>query len=72
MSGGDVVCVLVAYLREDGEEMWRQFTSVPLNTTPIVVDDALVVVVPGEDTLLVGYNLQTGGQKWTFTPQAAE
>ncbi|KAA3655100.1 MAG: hypothetical protein DWQ04_33690 [Chloroflexi bacterium] len=64
--------VLVAYLREDGEEMWRQFTSVPLNTTPIVVDDALVVVAPGEDTLLIGYNLETGGQKWSFMPQAAQ
>jgi outer membrane protein assembly factor BamB len=62
--------ILVAYFREDGEEVWRQFTSVPLNTTPVVVDDALVVVAPSEETLLIGYNLQTGGQKWTFAPQA--
>ncbi len=61
--------VLVAYFREDGEEAWRQITASPLNTTPIVVDGALVAVVPSENSLLIGYNLQTGGEKWTFVPQ---
>jgi len=62
--------VLIAYSREDGAEVWRQTTLSPLNTTPIVVDGALVVVVQSEEALLIGYNLQTGGQKWRFLPQA--
>jgi outer membrane protein assembly factor BamB len=63
---------IAAYAVTDGEEQWRQTTPAPLNTTPVVVDDALVVALQSESALLIGFNLQTGGQKWTFTPQSAE
>lgn len=62
--------IILALFRADGEEVWRQNTPARLYTTPVVVDDALVVALESENALLIGYNLQTGGQKWTFVPQA--
>ncbi|MCP5094819.1 MAG: PQQ-binding-like beta-propeller repeat protein [Chloroflexi bacterium] len=64
--------LLTAYAIEDGEEIWSKTVPAPLNTTPVIADDAVVVTLQSEAALLIGFNLQTGSQKWTFTPEPAE
>jgi len=61
--------VLIAYSATDGTEEWQQLTVAPLNATPVIVGDDVVVTLQSETALLIGYNLETGGQSWTFLPQ---
>ncbi len=60
--------ILVAFSAEDGAEEWRELTVAPLNTTPVIVGDEVVVTVQSETALLIGYNFE-GDQTWTFMPQ---
>ena len=49
-----------------GEKLWSQKVSGKLYTTPVVVNDTLVVASTGGDALLTAFNVD-GGQKWLFT-----
>lgn len=50
----------------DGQGLWSQKVNGKLYTTPVVVNDTLVVAATGGDALMTAYNVD-GGQKWIFT-----
>jgi outer membrane protein assembly factor BamB len=60
-EGGDVQAVSFT-----GETLWTQKVNGKLYTTPVLVNDTLVVAATEGDALLTAYNLD-GGQKWIFT-----
>jgi outer membrane protein assembly factor BamB len=60
--------LLVALNKETGAEVWQQTVNEPLYTTPLVVGDTIVVAMAGEGPLLVAFDLETGGQKWVYSP----
>lgn len=59
---------LVALSADDGTQLWQQTTPAALYTTPVVVDDVIVVALVSESALLIGFDLETGAQKWVYTP----
>lgn len=79
-SGGDKTTdkdqqqgTLLALATADGTELWRQRTSVPVYSTPVIVGDQLVVALNSTQGLLFLYNLETGQQQGEpLAPPAAE
>ncbi len=63
---------LTAYSAEDGRQLWTTITPVPLWTTPVIVDDAVVVALQNSDALLIGYDLTNGNEVWRYTPPPTE
>jgi outer membrane protein assembly factor BamB len=55
-------------LTEDGRQLWQSNTPEPIYTTPVVVGDSIVVALQSDDTLLIGFNLETGVQQWLLPP----
>lgn len=54
---------------DNGRVLWQQEPGLPVFTTPVVVGDTLVVVVPpSADTLLIGYDAMSGVQRWKVAP----
>jgi eukaryotic-like serine/threonine-protein kinase len=53
-------------LRFTGEKLWSQKVNGKLYTTPVVINDTLIVAATDGDALLTAYNLD-GGQKWIFS-----
>ena len=49
-----------------GETLWIKKVNGKLYSTPVVVNDTLVIAATEGDSLLTAYNLD-GGQKWVFT-----
>lgn len=65
--------VLVALDVETGEELWREETSAPIYTTPVFVNDSVVVSLPpGGDVLLIVYNQVDGDEIWRYSPPVEE
>ena len=62
------VSALRAFSVEDGRELWTTIAPAPLFTTPVVVDDAVVVALQSESAILIAYDLETGGQLWSIAP----
>lgn len=60
-EGGDLRAV-----NFNGDPLWTQKVNGKLYTTPVVVNDTLVVAATQGDALLTAFNLD-GGQKWIFT-----
>jgi outer membrane protein assembly factor BamB len=57
---------IVALFIEDGSEVWRETTRMPVFTQPVVVGDALAVAPSApEDPVIFLYNLETGSQQGT-------
>lgn len=64
---------LLALAIADGTELWRQRTSVPAYSTPVIVGDQLVVALNSTQGLLFLYDLETGQQQGEpLAPPAAE
>lgn len=63
--------VLVALSTDNGAELWRKTTPAPLYTTPVLVQDTLIVALQSEAALLMGFDPETGGQRWLFIPPEA-
>ncbi len=60
---------LTALAIESGAQEWQQIVTGPIYSTPVIADDTLVVALSAEDApLLIGYDLETGAQQWSFTP----
>lgn len=52
----------------DGRQLWQKTAPAPLYTTPVVVDDTIIVALQNEAALLLAFDLETGGQQWVFAP----
>jgi eukaryotic-like serine/threonine-protein kinase len=65
-DGGGLLTALS--LTENGRQVWQNNTPEPLYTTPIVVGDSVVVALQSDNTLLMGFNLETGVQQWILPP----
>lgn len=61
---------LFALAVEDGSELWRAETSVPLFSTPVIVGEDIVVAVDSEEALLLVFDRQDGSRVWSFAPPA--
>ncbi len=59
---------LRAFSVEDGRELWTTVAPAPLFTTPVVVDNAVIVALQSESSILIAYDLETGGQLWSIAP----
>ena len=59
---------LRAFSVEDGRELWTTIAPAPLFTTPVIVDDAIIVALQSEASILIAYDLETGGQLWSIAP----
>ncbi|UCG22870.1 MAG: PQQ-like beta-propeller repeat protein [Chloroflexota bacterium] len=64
--------VLIAFDAETGDELWRATTRAPLFTTPVVVEDTIVVAQEDPQALLVYFDLESGAQTGSFAPPATE
>lgn len=60
--------LLTALDVDDGGELWQQETQTPLYTTPVIVDDVVIVAVQSETALLIAFNQDTGVQAWQVGP----
>ena len=65
--------LLVALDAATGLQQWQQTTDSPLFTTPVIVDDVIVVAL-GQivNDLLIAYDLETGNQQWGYNPTPGE
>lgn len=52
---------------ETGEQLWRQEIPAPIFTSPVIVEDELVVAPLGNEAILLVYNLQSGAETWRFS-----
>jgi outer membrane protein assembly factor BamB len=64
---------LVALDVETGDELWREETSSPIYTTPVFVNESVVVALPsGGADLLIVFNQTDGDEIWRYSPPVAE
>jgi outer membrane protein assembly factor BamB len=59
---------LTAFSATDGQQLWRQLTPAPLFTTPVIVDNAIVVALSSESAVLSAFDRQSGAPLWTIAP----
>lgn len=60
---------LIALDAKTGEELWREETSAPLYTTPVLVGESIVIALPpGQTDLLIVYSQADGDELWRFSP----
>ncbi len=64
LENGDPGGLLTALSAATGVQLWQQETIMPLYTTPVLVDNTLVVAVQTADTLLIAFDAQTGVKQW--------
>lgn len=57
---------LFALSTADGQQLWKESTPAPLYTTPVVVEDAVVVVLQSDAALLIGFDRESGARLWDF------
>ena len=62
--------LLVALDAATGDELWQVTTPAPLFTTPIIINDVIVVAMQSEVGVLQGYELETGNLAWSYLPPA--
>lgn len=60
--------LLVALDAETGVEIWQRTTRASLFTTPVIVDDMIVVAMNSELAVLAAYDRVSGNPKWTYVP----
>lgn len=60
--------LLIALDAETGEEIWQRTTTASLFTTPVIVDDMIVVAMNSEQVLLSAFDLETGDPQWAYVP----
>lgn len=60
--------LLVALDADSGEEVWQRTVRAPLFTTPVIVDDVIVVAMNSEEAVLAAYDLESGDAEWTYLP----
>ncbi|NJN55043.1 MAG: PQQ-binding-like beta-propeller repeat protein [Anaerolineae bacterium] len=60
--------LLVALEAETGAEIWQRTTKSPLFTTPVIVDDMIVVAMNSELAVLSAYDRESGNPKWSYLP----
>lgn len=63
---------LIAFDAETGDEIERATTNAPLNTTPIIVGDKIVVAQQDQQALLVYFDLDSLDQTGTYTPPSSD
>ncbi len=61
---------LRAFAVEDGTVLWTVPTPAPLFTTPVIVDDAIIVALVSEEAILMAFDRQTGSRLWSIAPPA--
>jgi outer membrane protein assembly factor BamB len=58
---------LIALDAETGDELWREETPAPIYSTPVFVQDTIVVALPpGGENLLLVYNQADGDEIWQY------
>jgi outer membrane protein assembly factor BamB len=63
---------LVALDAATGDELWREPTPSPLYTTPVFIQDSIVIAFINQDILnLVVYDTEDYSELWTFQPASA-
>jgi outer membrane protein assembly factor BamB len=60
--------LLVALDAETGEEVWQRTTKSPLFTTPIIVEDMIVVAMINDQAVLAAFDLENGDPEWSYMP----
>lgn len=60
--------LLVALDAATGGELWQQTTPAPLFSTPVIVNDVIVVALQSEVGVLQAYDLENGDLAWTVLP----
>lgn len=60
--------LLVALDTETGAEIWQRTTRAPLFTTPVIVDDMIVVAMNSEQAILAAYDRASGNPQWAYLP----
>ena len=60
--------LLVAMKTATGEELWQTTTPAPLFSTPVIIDDVIVVAMQSEAGVLQAYELETGNLAWSYAP----
>ena len=64
---------LIAFDLETGDELWREETSSPIYSTPVFVNESVVVALaPGGDDLLIVFNQDDGDITWRYSPSVEE
>src|SRR5204862_355285 len=66
---GDKAGMLFALNPADGAVRWKQqLSKCQLLTTPLVINDLVLVTPHQGDNLVVAYSLEAGALKWAFAP----
>jgi outer membrane protein assembly factor BamB len=68
---GSAAGLLTAYQTADGSQVWQKTTPGPLYTTPVVVEDSIVVALQSAEALLIGFDVESGTEQWSYTPPAS-
>jgi outer membrane protein assembly factor BamB len=64
---------LVALDAKSGDEIWRESTDAPIFTTPVFINENIVVAFVNQEILnLVVYDSEEGDELWTFRPTISE
>jgi outer membrane protein assembly factor BamB len=59
---------LVALDVETGDELWREVISAPIYSTPVIVQDTVVIALPpGAESLLIVFNQADGDEIWRYS-----
>ena len=57
--------MISAYAADSGEIVWQKVTTAPLNTTPVIVGDAVITIKQAAAVYsLVAFDIETGTEKW--------
>lgn len=60
--------LLLALDAQTGTEVWQRTTSAPLFTTPVIVEDVIIVAMNSERVVLAAYDLESGSPQWSYLP----
>jgi len=64
--------LLVALDAATGDELWQTTTPVPLFSNPVIVGNVIVVALQSAESILQGYDLDTGKLDWSYQPPTPE
>ena len=60
--------LLAAVDAATGDELWQITTSAPLFSTPVIIDDVIVIAMQSEAGVLQAYELESGDLAWSYNP----